>query len=245
MPRGVRSGSPGSAATPSEMELQSSPGGATHDEGRSFAGGGDDDTKMTDVGRTPDPTTEKTTTATTTRGGKGGGKLSREQNMAQNSAIQGKIRHLKKEDGEPLWRKDIQYEFLKAVFDDESTVFTNSYESQKIGKQNFADLYIDTMSRSSKTSKILREKLLSDREAAKSMAMVCLLVNIGRMNTTLNCRLFRLFLGCCQGARTAADIWVCKSSPRCGRSYGRTMRSPPSKPTRTLTHTSSSRTHHA
>ncbi|OTA83071.1 hypothetical protein M434DRAFT_400775 [Hypoxylon sp. CO27-5] len=100
----------------------------------------------------------------------------------------GKIRHLKKEDGEPLWRRDIQYDFLKAVFDDEKKVFTNSYEPAGDGKekQSFADLYIDTMARSSKTSKVLRDKLLSDREAAKSMAMVCLLVNVGRMNTTLN-----------------------------------------------------------
>ncbi|KAH7033323.1 uncharacterized protein B0I36DRAFT_362004 [Microdochium trichocladiopsis] len=98
----------------------------------------------------------------------------------------GKIRHLKKEDGEPLWRRDIQYDFLKAVFDDERPVFTNNYEGDKSTKQNFADLYIDTMARSSKTSKVLRDKLLSDREAAKSMAMVCLLVNVGRMNTTLN-----------------------------------------------------------
>lgn len=99
----------------------------------------------------------------------------------------GKIRHLKKEDGEPLWRRDIQYDFLRAVFDDETKVFTNSYEPNTTDKQSFADLYIDTMARSSKTSKVLRDKLLSDREAAKGMAMVCLLVNVGRMNTTLNC----------------------------------------------------------
>ncbi|RYP41152.1 hypothetical protein DL769_011651 [Monosporascus sp. CRB-8-3] len=84
----------------------------------------------------------------------------------------GKIRHLKKEDGEPLWRRDIQYDFLRAVFDDDTKVFTNNYEKGKNQKQNFADLYIDTMARSSKTSKVLRDKLLSDREAAKSMAMV-------------------------------------------------------------------------
>jgi Ino eighty subunit 1 len=101
----------------------------------------------------------------------------------------GKIRHLKKNDGEPLWRKDIQFDFLKAVFDNDAKEFTNSYEKDRLGKQCFADLYIDTMSRSSKTSKVLRDKLLSDREAAKGMAMVCLLVNIGRMNTTLNCTL--------------------------------------------------------
>ncbi|KAI8633112.1 hypothetical protein F5Y19DRAFT_288975 [Xylariaceae sp. FL1651] len=98
----------------------------------------------------------------------------------------GKIRHLKKEDGEPLWRRDIQYDFLRAVFDDDTKVFTNSYEPGSSEKQSFADLYIDTMARSSKTSKVLRDKLLSDREAAKGMAMVCLLVNVGRMNTTLN-----------------------------------------------------------
>lgn len=98
----------------------------------------------------------------------------------------GKIRHLKKDDGEPLWRVDIQYDLLRAIFDNDQEVFTNSYEPTG-KKQCFADLYIDTMSRSSKTSKVLRDKLLSDREAAKGMAMVCLLVNVNRMNTTLNC----------------------------------------------------------
>jgi len=109
---------------------------------------------------------------------------------AQNQSIYSgnKVKHLKKDDGEPLWRKDIQYEFLKAVFEDDKAVFTNSYEPDQISKQTFADLYIDTMARSSKTSKILRDKLLTEHEPAKNMAMVCLLVNLGRMNTTLNCR---------------------------------------------------------
>lgn len=98
-----------------------------------------------------------------------------------------KVRHLKKDDGEPLWRKDIQYDFLKYIFEDETKCFTNSYEPENIGKQTFADIYIDAMARSSKTSKILRDKLLSEHEPAKNMAMVCLLVNLGRMNTTLNC----------------------------------------------------------
>lgn len=134
----------------------------------------DDDTR---VMATPEPSEKQP------RGKKRG----RDDNGGPNSNPIGKIRHLKKEDGEPLWRKDIQYDFLRAVFDNEQKVFTNSYEKDKIGLQCFADLYIDTMSRSSKTSKVLRDKLLSDRDAAKGMAMVCLLVNIGRMNTTLNC----------------------------------------------------------
>ncbi|KAJ5812145.1 hypothetical protein N7474_008446 [Penicillium riverlandense] len=95
-----------------------------------------------------------------------------------------KIRHLKKEDGIPLWRKDIQYQFLKLVFEDKTPVFTRYPDGQK--KCDFADIYIDAMARSSKTSKILKDKLQNDKPAAISMAMVCLLVNFGRMNTTLN-----------------------------------------------------------
>ena len=97
-----------------------------------------------------------------------------------------KIRHLKKEDGIPLWRKDIQYAFLRAVFEDYKKVFTKA--SDGTSGHTFADIYIDAMAKSSKTSKILKDKLLSDRTAAVNMAMVCLLVNVGRMNTTLNCK---------------------------------------------------------
>lgn len=96
-----------------------------------------------------------------------------------------KIKHLKKLDGEPLWRTDIQYDFLAYVFQNTQQVFGNSYEKSTT-RYTFADIYIDAMARSSKTSKILCEKLLGDRKAGLNMAMVCLLVNIGRMNTTLN-----------------------------------------------------------
>ncbi|PGH15845.1 hypothetical protein AJ80_05376 [Polytolypa hystricis UAMH7299] len=95
-----------------------------------------------------------------------------------------KIRHLKKDDGIPLWRKDIQFEFLKLVFEDTTPVFTRLSDGKK--DCDFADIYIDAMARSSKTSKILKDKLQNDKPAAISMAMVCLLVNFGRMNTTLN-----------------------------------------------------------
>nr|OQO20012.1 hypothetical protein B0A51_13424 [Rachicladosporium sp. CCFEE 5018] len=95
-----------------------------------------------------------------------------------------KIRHLKKEDGIPLWRKDIQYEFLKLILYDKTRCFTK--QSDGTGGHTFADVYVDAMAKSSKCSKILKEKLLVDMEGAISMAMVCLLVNVGRMNTTLN-----------------------------------------------------------
>lgn len=97
-----------------------------------------------------------------------------------------KIRHLKKEDGIPLWRKDIQYDFLRLVFHDQTKCFTK--KSDGTNGWTFAEIYIDAMAKSSKCSKILKEKLLQDLDGALSMAMVCLLVNVGRMNTTLNCR---------------------------------------------------------
>ncbi|MCJ1307865.1 hypothetical protein MMC25_001513 [Agyrium rufum] len=95
-----------------------------------------------------------------------------------------KIRHLKKEDGIPLWRKDIQFLFLREVFEDKTPAFTDISDGSK--GHTFTDVYIKAMSKSNKTSRILREKLVTEREAAVNMAMVCLLVNVGRMNTTLN-----------------------------------------------------------
>ena len=119
-----------------------------------------------------------TSTTTSTR---------RNANGATSSVYSGnKIRHLKKEDGIPLWRKDIQYDFLRLVFDDTTPCFTKYSDGTK--GHTFADIYIDAMAKSSKCSKILKEKLLQDQDGAISMAMVCLLVNVGRMNTTLNCR---------------------------------------------------------
>lgn len=197
-------------ATPNSSELEPASSPVRH-EGKSVvsrAATEDEDTQM--MAATPDPA-EKTSRSKT--------KTSHAKDQSSQSVI-GKIRHLKKEDGEPLWRKDIQYDFLKAIFDDEKKVFTNSYEPETIGKQCFADLYIDTMARSSKTSKVLRDKLLSDRDAAKGMAMVCLLVNIGRMNTTLNCKC-QMTLGgrwvgvkiplspCCAALRSSSECAAC------------------------------------
>ncbi|KAI9149232.1 Ino eighty subunit 1 [Paramyrothecium foliicola] len=167
--------SPSSVAATSDIEPPSSP---AQPEAKSFASRAvtddDEDTRMADA--SPEPTDKPS---------RGKPRASQGKDTSGQQQI-GKIRHLKKEDGEPLWREDIQHDFLRAIFDNEQKVFTNSYEPAEIGKQCFADLYIDTMSRSTKTSKVLRDKLLSDREAAKGMAMVCLLVNMGRMNTTLN-----------------------------------------------------------
>ena len=64
---------------------------------------------------TDDQTTrsgQRSTTMTTTH-------TRRNANGTVGSVFSGnKIRHLKKEDGIPLWRKDIQLEFLRCVFED-------------------------------------------------------------------------------------------------------------------------------
>ncbi|CAI5756588.1 unnamed protein product [Candida verbasci] len=99
---------------------------------------------------------------------------------------------LKKSDGEPFWRKDIQYDFLSALFDDPTPCFTNVFPHSSITNCNdnpkisFGELYVRTLAESNKCSRVLKEKLIRDFELGKAVSMVCILVNVGRMNTTIN-----------------------------------------------------------
>lgn len=145
-----------------------------------------------------------------------------------------KIRHLKKEDGIPFWRKDIQYDFLKLVFYDQTKCF-RKYSDGSTG-YTFAEIYIDAMAKSSKCSKILKEKLLQDTEGAISMAMVCLLVNVGRMNTTLNCESFLAVYSNCK-------LTILQSSLKCARSYEHIILFLLYRLIKIQTHTNSSRMH--
>ncbi|EGW33207.1 uncharacterized protein SPAPADRAFT_55120 [Spathaspora passalidarum NRRL Y-27907] len=103
-----------------------------------------------------------------------------------------RFKHLKKADGEPFWRKDISHDFLKYLFDDETACFTNSFPECNISNANndpkisFSDLYVRSLVESTKCSRVLKERLIKDKEMGKSVAKVCLLVNAGRMNTTIN-----------------------------------------------------------
>lgn len=132
-----------------------------------------------ELGSSPnnDDMPQYSSTATTTR---------RHANGSVSSVYSGnKIRYLKKDDGQPLWRGDIQFAFLRMVFEDDHRVFTKV--SDGTTGHTFAEIYTDAMAKSSKCSQVLKEKLLNDHGAAVNMAMICLLVNVGRMNTTLNC----------------------------------------------------------
>lgn len=110
---------------------------------------------------------------------------------SQTNSLKG-FRHLKKSDGEPFWRKDIQYDFLQELFNDETKAFTNFFPHSDIPsavnepKLTFSQLYVRNLAESGKCSRILKERLLKDSEMGKSVGKVCLLVNAGRMNTTVN-----------------------------------------------------------
>jgi len=63
------------------------------------------------------------------------------------------------------------------------------YDARKFmnhDKLTFSQLYILCLGTSSKSSKILRDKLLSDRQVAFSTCLLGFLLNIGRLNTTIN-----------------------------------------------------------
>lgn len=102
----------------------------------------------------------------------------------QTLLISAKQQHIKKLDGEPLWRKDVQYTFLSCVFHDQTKAFSSPFQSGE--KLTFGELYVQTIAHLTKTLKILRERLLSDPGMAIPVCMVSLLVNVGRMNTTVN-----------------------------------------------------------
>lgn len=102
------------------------------------------------------------------------------------------VKHLKKKDGEPFWRKDIQFDFLEHLFADDKKVFTNYFSWCEVPnavnspKLTFAELYLRTMAESLKSSKVLRERLIKDPEMGINVSKVCFLVNAGRINTTVN-----------------------------------------------------------
>lgn len=95
---------------------------------------------------------------------------------------------LKRGEGEPLSRHDVQYALLEKIFGDERAVFTPGPESVHAKKGHllsFGDLYIDDFMASLKLSKTLKEKFLNDPKVTRKVCMASLLVNIGRINTTL------------------------------------------------------------
>jgi Ino eighty subunit 1 len=102
---------------------------------------------------------------------------------------------IKRADGEPLTRADIQYDLLQAIFDDPQEVFTNPYfphGTEAGGKFCFRNLYINSILHSPKATKALKDKMNESSEFALDFAMLSLLVNVGRVNTTMSCECVRV-----------------------------------------------------
>lgn len=92
---------------------------------------------------------------------------------------------LKRQDGEALYRRDVQYQFLQELFDDERFSFINPDGSDT--RLHFSQLYLDCLSNSSKVTRNLRDRLVENKEFAMNYAKLSLLINVGRINTTLAC----------------------------------------------------------
>ncbi|GLB36350.1 putative ino80 chromatin remodeling complex [Lyophyllum shimeji] len=95
---------------------------------------------------------------------------------------------IKRVDGEPLTRSDIQYDVLHSIFHDAHAVFTDPYPSGGVPapKITFGDLYLKTILRSPKATKALKDKMNDSKMFAEDFAMLALLVNVGRVNTTMS-----------------------------------------------------------
>lgn len=92
---------------------------------------------------------------------------------------------IKRADGEPLTRSDIQYDLLSSIFTDTTDAFTNPWKDSK--STCFRDLYVDAITHSPKATKALKDKVSNSPVFATSFAMLSLLVNVGRINTTMSC----------------------------------------------------------
>ncbi|KAF8973759.1 hypothetical protein BDZ97DRAFT_392005 [Flammula alnicola] len=94
---------------------------------------------------------------------------------------------LKRADGEPLTRADIQYDVLHGIFSDTHEVFSDPYRDTEDGKKLcFRDLYIKAIFNSPKATKALKDKMTESSTFALDFAMLSLLVNVGRVNTTMS-----------------------------------------------------------
>ncbi|KAF9480041.1 hypothetical protein BDN70DRAFT_878070 [Pholiota conissans] len=94
---------------------------------------------------------------------------------------------LKRADGEPLTRVDIQYDVLSGIFSDNHEVFSDPYSATEEGnKLCFRDLYIKSILHSPKATKALKDKMIESSVFALDFAMLSLLVNVGRVNTTMS-----------------------------------------------------------
>lgn len=103
---------------------------------------------------------------------------------------------VKRAQDEPLTRRDLQYDFLRNIFSDSNAVFTNPWPNSggvPEARLTFQKLYIRTMLNSGKATKNFRERIKESEKFAEDFAMLALLVNVGRINTTMSCTQLKTF----------------------------------------------------
>jgi len=106
---------------------------------------------------------------------------------------------IKHQEAEPLTRRDLQHDFLHHVFASQERVFTDPTLTSTKGDDppstvTFRDLYVHALMNSPRCSKALREKMVETPEFATDFAKISLLANVGRVNTTMTCPFFLIFL---------------------------------------------------
>ncbi|KDQ63831.1 hypothetical protein JAAARDRAFT_170061 [Jaapia argillacea MUCL 33604] len=92
---------------------------------------------------------------------------------------------IKRGDAEPLSREDIQFDLLHYIFSDPTRAFTDQSPGKSAQKVTFAELYVNALFNSSKCSKVLKDKMVETPAFALEFAKICLLTNVGRINTTM------------------------------------------------------------
>ncbi|KAI0670068.1 hypothetical protein C8Q78DRAFT_1039065 [Trametes maxima] len=96
---------------------------------------------------------------------------------------------VKRADGEPLTRVDLQYDMLVHIFADKHAVFSDPYTTIRGDpagtKVTFRDLYVNSLIHSPRCSKASRDRIRESPEFGNEFAMISLLSNVGRINTTM------------------------------------------------------------
>ncbi|KAH9944538.1 uncharacterized protein BXZ73DRAFT_87417 [Epithele typhae] len=96
---------------------------------------------------------------------------------------------VKRADGQPLTRVDLQYDMLYAIFNDPQAVFTDPHNTIRgyppHSKVSFRDLYVNALIHSPKCSRALRDKIRESPLFGNEFGMISLLSNVGRINTTM------------------------------------------------------------
>ncbi|EPQ60889.1 hypothetical protein GLOTRDRAFT_113402 [Gloeophyllum trabeum ATCC 11539] len=105
--------------------------------------------------------------------------------MSSSQYVHRKTVPIKRGDAEPLTRKDVQFAVLHHIFSDTARVFTDPSPGKAANKVTFADLYVNALFNSSKCSKVLKDKMVETPPFALEFAKICLLTNVGRINTTM------------------------------------------------------------